>query len=183
MRAPMLLLFGVLGACASVHPGPGDLTLAGPTVVHVKQLGPVGDTPELRGPDGSIRQPMAISAQPESVARIQDGFVHAIGEGTATITLTEGEQELTWTLIVEPQPVLHFVEPPERLRVGERIALTVRSSGGQAKVSLASHDEDIAKVDAKGTLVGMGHGRVWISATDDNGAEAMIEVLVVAPKR
>lgn len=173
----------VLTACAGVNPGPGDLTLDGPAEVHVRQLGPVEEAPELRAPDGTVITPQYIAAIPESVARISDGMVHAVGAGTATIILVEDQQELTWTLVVQPQPTVSFVEPPAQLRVGERHPLTVKTSSGDTDITWSSHDDSIAAVDERGQLVTHTSGRVWITAKDASGAEAMVEILVVTPDR
>ena len=170
-----------MSACAGFNPGPEAVSLDGPTEVHVRQLGPVAEAPHLRSGDGSVLEPEHISASPESVARIQDGVVHAVGAGTAIVEVTDGGQALTWTLVVEPQPVLLLIDPPARLRVGDRHALVVHTSAGDGHITWATHDESIATVTALGHVVAHSGGTVWVTAKHASGAEATVELLIEAP--
>src|SRR5688572_3827333 len=118
------------GACGTSSPA---LELEGPAEVRVNRLGPVHG-PKVVLDDGSIPTGVIWSVSKEGVARLSGDQVIAEGAGEVDIIAEWEGARVEWTLIVEPATLLSLVDPPPRLKVGERRAMVVRATAGERHV-------------------------------------------------
>jgi hypothetical protein len=176
-RAVYLL---VIGAC-STHPIDPALTIEGPSQLRVDKLGPV-DGPRVALDDGSRPEGMEITVMDPVVAGVEEGRVVAKARGQTKVSVLWSDQEVVWTLVVDPAVSLSLLDVPAHVVVGERATLRVEARVGQEVIghsdtTWASSDDTVAIVD-QGVITGQEPGTSFITARM-GGSEAMAEIEVV----
>lgn len=102
------------------------------------------------------------SSSDESVATVTEGVVKAIGAGSATITVSDGETQLTCAVTVKSVP-LKINKTDVSIGVGE--SFTLKAEGG-SNITFTSDNESVAVVGADGVVTGKGKGRANITASN-----------------
>lgn len=121
-------------------------------------------------PNNATNKTVSWSSSDEGVVTVDDrGYVTAIGNGIATITVTTMDQEKTATcLVTVAQMVTDLkVTGTNVLIEGESTTLTtsVEPDNAYDKTLIwTSSDESVAKVDANGTVTAISLGHATISA-------------------
>ena len=106
----------------------------------------------------------------ESVVTVAEGVVTAVGGGTATILLTDGESELSCTVTVTIEP-LSLKQSDVSINVGE--SFTLKYSGG-ANFTFSSDNEDVAVVGEDGVVTGKKHGKANITVSNGSDTKSCI---------
>ena len=127
-----------------------------------------------------------ISSDP-LVASVDDGYVTALGLGSATITATCGNVSATCEVSVIPTSVESITLSTKEWNggVGDNIKLSATVSPDNATdktINWSTSDESIATVDAEGNVTAIAVGSAVITATaaDGSGVQAECQVTVVA---
>lgn len=125
-----------------------------------------------------------------SVATVNDGLVHAVAPGTATITVStpDGLQTASCIVTVNRQAVpvasVSLDQTSLEMTVGDEVTLTATVAPADADVktvSWSSSDEGVATVsDGKVTAVGAGSATITVTTTD-GGKTATCAVTVTEP--
>lgn len=117
-------------------------------------------TLEVSGGSGAY----TFSSDDTAVASVaDDGTVKALGGGTATITVSDGENSTTCTVTVKVETVeLTIGKTDVSIGIGEHF--NVGAEGGT--VSYRSEDPDIASVDAEGVVTGKSSGKTNVYASN-----------------
>lgn len=176
-----LVVLAWLGGCA--HDGaPPQLVLEGDLHVEVDALGPV-PAPRAELDDGSRPEGLTWSLSAPGVAEIREGRVIATAPGETRITGSWQDQEVAWTLVVDPLLLLTWTEPPAAVEVGATVPLVVAGSASgvavdPGPVSWSSSDDAILVVE-EGTARGIAPGVVYVTARAQ-GSQAMLELEVLA---
>ncbi|MCB9691442.1 MAG: Ig-like domain-containing protein [Alphaproteobacteria bacterium] len=160
-----------------------ELHLQGPGEVHLDALGPVQEGPVAVLDDGSRPDDVVWTADPEAVAHVREGAVHAVGPGTAVVTASWHGQTASYRLVVEPVEALRFRSPPDAVEVGASVPLAV-VAGEEAPAGAlhwASSHTEVLTVAPDGTITGRAPGTAWVTVTGASGGTAMVELAVVAP--
>lgn len=160
---------------------PPELKLDGPGEVVVDHLGTV-QGPRAVLPDGHVPDGVTWRVAESSVARIEDGQVVAFGAGSTDVVGSWDDQQVVWTLKVEPALVVAFVKPPPTIAVGATVPLTVQATfGGSAvegaAIAFSSSDPKVLEVAPDGAATGKSPGMAYIMASS-RGSEAMVEITV-----
>ena len=140
----------------------------------------VGDCVTLQAEGGTGSY--GYSSSDEKVATVsRNGELTAVGEGTATITVSSGSaREDTCTVTVQDYTM--SLNPGSlTLFTDASAALSVSGIPGNAEISWSSADDTIAAVDDTGKVTGIASGKTTITATWKNGKEtytAGVEVTV-----
>lgn len=179
MRHGWLLVFA---ACTGAPEEP-SLTLEGPTEVRVEKLGPVSGPRALRA-DGTAPEGLVWTVSDMHVAAVRDGRVIALGPGETRIVGTLDDEQVGWTLTVDPAVVLGFSHVPAVVSVGEEAEIGVEARAGDepvpaGPVDWSSSDPAVLSV-AGGKLRGVAPGVAYVTAKR-GAAEAMAQVEVRAP--
>lgn len=169
-------------ACGAAELDERQLTLEGPAHVKVTRLGPV-EAPAVALSDGSAPDRLVWAAQPESVAIVAGSNVEAVGPGTAVVTGTWRGQMVTWTLEVHPAVVLQFVDPPERITVGQRVPLKLIGRIGDetidpGEVAWETSNDDVLAV-APGQATAIHAGTAYVTAESKLGSRATLQLQVI----
>lgn len=173
-----------LVACVGgAGPAAPKLVIEGPARVTVDHLGPV-EPPLVRLDDGGGVEGLAWEAEPASVAHVRDGELHALGPGEATVRGRWGDQEVAWTLVVEPHIQLLVVDPPASLRVGEARPLQVRGRVGATETApgplqFSSVNLSVLTVDAGGEVRALAPGVGYVEVSGTRSGTALVEIEVV----
>ncbi|MBD5358745.1 MAG: Ig domain-containing protein [Bacteroides sp.] len=136
----------------------------------------VGQTIPLAGyvlPADANNKNIIWSSKKTNIATVdKDGFVTGVSEGTTEITATSAdnpELKTTCTITVTPKIEVTVSILPENptVVVGDTLSLTALVSPTNVKqdVTWASSDENVAKVDKDGFVIGVGAGTTKITAT------------------
>jgi hypothetical protein len=179
MRAHWILAITAL-ACA--YGDRDQLALEGPAQLTVESLGPV-EGPRAVFSGGEAAEGVVWEVSESDVARITDGQVVAVGPGRAKVTGTFEGQVVEWMLEVKPVVVLHFIDPPVELKVGERLALGVEAHVGEANVApgdliWSCEPASVARVNGAGEVEGLAPGVAYVTVGGGK-TEAMLELSVV----
>lgn len=169
-------------ACGAAELDARQLTLDGPTHVKVTRLGPV-EAPRVVLSDGSTPDRLVWSAQPESVAVVTGETIEAVGPGTALVTGVWRGQAVTWTLEVHPSVVLQFVDPPERIAVGQRVPLKLIGRIGDqtidpGEVAWETSDDGVLAV-VPGQATALHAGTAYVTAESKLGSRATLQLQVI----
>ena len=130
----------------------------------------VGDTAILTASGG--QSPLAWSSSDETIATVADGVITGVSGGTATITVTAGEESLTCQVQVIGQAAVNTA----KLSLShEDVTLRKNDPAFQIKVKgdyvgtvvWASSNNSVAKVTDNGTVSYAGTGRATVTATVD----------------
>ena len=129
-------------------------------------------------PENATNKNVTWTTSNESVCSVSDGWVTAIGEGTATITVTTEDGGYTASCIISVEidhPVtgvsLNYAEY-SLSGIGESILLeaTIQPENATNKnVEWKSYNENVCIVN-KGLVVGVGYGIAVVSATTVDGS-------------
>ncbi len=170
------------GACTD-GPEEPSLTLEGPTEIRVEKLGPV-DGPRALRADGTAPSGVVWTVSDAGVAAVRDGAVVALGPGQTRVTGTLDAETVGWTLTVDPEVILGFLDVPPTVMVGQDVELKVEARAGEqvvapGAVEWSTSDPAILTATA-GRLRGVAPGVAYVSARR-GASEAMAQVEVVAP--
>ena len=111
-----------------------------------------------------------------SVATVSEtGKVTAVKHGTATITVTVDGVSKTCQITVK-KPEISFASESITLRIGERCRAKATVSSGN-KPEYASSNNNVASVDANGTIYAKAAGKAYIYAKEDGAKERMTVIV------
>lgn len=125
----------------------------------------VGETLTLTAAEGSGTY--TWSSADESVATVADGVVTAIAEGSAAITVSDGETELSCTVTVKSLP-LSINKTDVSIAVGESFTIGTEGSG---TITFHSDNESVAVVGSDGVVTGKAKGKANITVS--NGSTSL----------
>jgi len=177
-RAVIWLL---LAACGVQQTTPA-LTNEGPSQLRVDKLGPV-DRPRIVLDDGLRPDTIEVAIDDPAVAAMVDGRLIAKARGETQVTETWEEQEVVWTLVVDPAVSLRFLDVPASVAIGATATLSLEVRAGDTVVKAeeatwATSNSTVAGVK-QGTITGHQVGVSFITARIGT-SEAMAEIEVVA---
>ena len=167
--AGMLLLTG----CGEDPVNGGDVPVSGITLDPVSLQLAKGDEAAIMAtvsPDNATDKTVLWESSDTEVAEVtQEGVVSAISEGAATITATAGDKTAFCTVTVSEIGVESVTVEPSAAEIikGETVSLSAAVLPENAEITTvqwSSSNEDIATVDSKGTVTGVGTGAVTILA-------------------
>lgn len=110
------------------------------------------------------------SSSDEGIASVTEGVVKTIGAGSATITVSDGETQLTCAVTVTPVP-LQINKTDVSIGVGE--SFTLKAEGG-SNITFTSDNESVAVVGADGVVTGKGKGKANITASNGSASLSCI---------
>ncbi len=155
----------------------------------------VGETDKITTtvtPDNATEKGVTYKSSDETVVKVdEDGNIEAVGEGTATITVTSKDDPTkTETIKVTVEvPVDDVIVDKNNitLDVGEtdKITTTVTPDNATEKgVTYKSSDETVVKVDEDGNIEAVGEGTATITVTskDNNEIKETVTVTVKIPE-
>ncbi len=142
-------------------------------------------------PDDTTDKTVDFTSSDESVVKVdEEGNITAVGEGTATITVTskvdpdvKTEIKVTVTKPATDEPgYVIDVTKEMSLVVGQKknIAITITPDDGKLNPTFTSADESIAKVDANGNITALRPGITTVTVDFGNGDIRVIPVTVIA---
>ncbi len=147
----------------------------------------LGETEKLLITGAGANTPTFVSSN-ESVATVdENGNVTAVATGSATITVTVGEETLTCVVSVPDVSVSTMVlrNPEEKLSVGMEKKLQVTLSPAIAtdkELTWSSSNEDVVTVEQDGTICGVALGSATITVKNEaSGKTATCEITVGTP--
>ena len=133
-------------------------------------------------PSNTYSHHIDYSIDNESVLRIENGQLCAVGPGTAKLTArTFNGKTASVAVTVVPAPEsVHFAGETPVLGVGQEFLLAASVNEGSASAITFTGDNDsVATVTADGKLVARGEGSCTVTATAYNGISAQQTVTVV----
>lgn len=175
-RAAALL---ILTACATIDAQP-QLMLDGPGQLRVDSLGPV-DGPRAVLDDGSVPDGVLVTVEDAAVAEVEAGLVVARAPGETKVSATWNEQEVAWTLVVDPAMSLRILVSPSSMEPGEEAPIQIEARQGDdivddVQVEWVSSDEAVLTVE-DGTVSASAPGVAYVTAKV-GGSQAMLEIEV-----
>ena len=127
-------------------------------------------------PENASLKTVTWTSSDESIATVdENGKVTAVGDGTATITVTSKDGGYSASIEI------HVIIPAQSIRISSEVTeilygnsetLEVEftpSNTTNQKVTWTSSDESIATVDENGVVTAVGEGKVTITATSEDG--------------
>lgn len=135
----------------------------------------------------NVSEKITWTSDTPSVAIVdENGNVTAISEGTAKITASIGDKSASSSVTVVNQNTLQslvLTSDKSSISVGETANLTVTKTPDNAETTLTftSSNEDIAKVDSTGKVIGISNGTVTITVTGINDITATTTIKVTDP--
>ena len=152
----------------------------------------VGDTANLTAtviPDSASDRIVSWSVSPEGIARVENGRVMALAEGTATVTATTNSGGFTASCTVTVYPHVSGVTlTPSALslKVGDDPftlnAIVSPDNALNRTVNWSSSAPSVAAVDENGSVTAVADGTATITVTtDDGGYTASCVVTVIQP--
>ena len=133
-------------------------------------------------PSNTYSHHIDYSIDNESVLRIENGQLCAVGPGTAKLTArTFNGKTASVAVTVVPAPEsVHFASETPVLGVGQEFLLSASVNEGSASAITFTVDNDsVATVTPDGKLVARGEGSCTVTATAYNGISAQQTVTVV----
>ena len=142
-------------------------------------------------PDDASDKSVNFKSSDENVATVSaEGVVKAVGEGTATVTVStkDGGKTATSEITVVPATIavtgitMDDDSKEVTLEVGETAILEVTITPEEATdktVEWASSDETVASVDATGMVTALKPGETTITATTSNGSKTATSKITV----
>lgn len=129
----------------------------------------------------TLADSVAWSSSDESVATVSGGRVTAHKSGKATIRVRGGGKTASCVVTVRKLPTKVELPASGTLRVGGKVNLAkqLKMDGTVNRVKWKSANKKIAKVSAKGVVVGVKPGKTRIRVTTINGKTAYCTVHVV----
>lgn len=178
---PALFLAGVLALASLTACAPSDETAVSVSLDRNYAELTVGEGVQLQAtvtPEGAA--PTEWSSSDDSVAQVdENGYVLAVSEGTASVTVTAGNSSANcFILIGTPPEANSLTVEPERLtmEIGDHAALTARVEPLMQLYWLSS-DSDVVSVSTTGTLIAKSAGTAVITVTT-GGTSATCTVTV-----
>lgn len=112
---------------------------------------------------------VAWTSSDESVATVsENGYVQAVGTGSATVTASAGEAEDT-CLVLVANPVeatsLELSQSSLTMQLGWRMSLRADVQPANATVTWSTSDRSVVTVSASGSLLAVGAGTATVTAT------------------
>ena len=152
----------------------------------------VGDTANLTAtviPDSASDRIVSWSVSPEGIARVENGRVTALAEGTTTVTATTNSGGFTASCTVTVYPHVSGVTlTPSALslKVGDDPftlnAIVSPDNALNRTVNWSSSAPSVAAVDENGSVTAVADGTATITVTtDDGGYTASCVVTVIQP--
>lgn len=140
-------------------------------------------------PTDADNQEVRWSTSNASIASVGEltGLVTANAPGTATITVTTVDGLFSATCevtVYRPIASMTFANSNYEMKINTTLKLVLNKLPADAsneKITYVSSDTSIATVDANGTVTGLAHGTVTITATSEYGVEATCSVYVIDP--
>lgn len=121
--------------------------------------------------------PKGYASDNKNVATVDEtGLITAVGEGTATITITS-QDDVTTNIVVNvknPTPV-EISSSKSSMTVGETTAISVDNG---VVSEWKSSNEKVATVDKDGNVTAVASGKVTITATDKVGNTSSVDIQV-----
>ncbi len=156
----------------------------------------IGDEDKITAtvtPDDATDKGVTYESSDETVVKVdENGNIEAVGEGTATITVTseydESIKETVTVTVKKPDvPVKDIVveEDAFELEIGgkDKINVTVTPDDATDKgVTFESSDETVVKVDENGNIEAVGEGTATITVTSEYD-ESIKETVTVTVKK
>lgn len=139
-------------------------------------------------PENSCNTSVSWSCSDESVAKVSNGYIEAVGYGTATITVTSFNNKVGTLKITVPEITAKSIsieEPedlPEEIFIRNTISLTATitpSDVDNPAITWTSSDESIATVSDTGTVTPLAEGSAVITATTSNGKTDEFEITIL----
>ena len=152
----------------------------------------VGDTANLTAtviPDSASDRIVSWSVSPEGIARVENGRVTALAEGTTTVTATTNSGGFTASCTVTVYPHVSGVTlTPSALslKIGDDPftlnAIVSPDNALNRTVNWSSSAPSVAAVDENGSVTAVADGTATITVTtDDGGYNASCVVTVIQP--
>ncbi len=110
------------------------------------------------------------SSSDESIAIVTEGVVDTLKAGTVTITVTDGETNVTCEIVVKAIP-LSINKTDVSISVGEKFTLTAE---GGTMFTFSTDKESVAKVDENGVVTGVGKGKANITVSNGSSTQSCI---------
>ncbi len=131
----------------------------------------------------------SMSSSDEEVVSIIGNELHALKQGTVTITLSSYNGSKQFTLTVKPIEVtdIELSETTVQIQVGNETEIKstiVPENATNKDIAWISNDDSIATVDDKGVITAINVGTTEIVASTENGTTKTVEVetFVVEPE-
>ena len=125
------------------------------------------------------------SSSDESVVKVdEDGYIEAVGDGTATITVTlKGDDPKTVTINITVDKKEYIIDTPEKVEIKTGITELIyfKVTPDEITPTFSSADESIAKVDEYGNVTGVAPGKTTIYIDFGDAGIRAVPVTVVAP--
>ena len=139
----------------------------------------IGETTVLTatvGPNVDILQDVSWKSSNEAVATVDSkGTVKAVGQGIASISVTDGINTVSCVFSVNPFVNLEsisFEQPQATIKKGDSVKLNVTITPVEAtnqNVVWTISDESVATVDSTGTVTALTAGTATVTATTEDG--------------
>ncbi|GAA3510922.1 hypothetical protein GCM10022393_25740 [Aquimarina addita] len=130
-------------------------------------------------PLDATNQDVSYTSSDTAIATVDDnGLVTAIGDGSATITVTtsDGEYTATSTILINTSSIGITVSPGDvSLNTGE----TQQLSTNKSNISYKSSNINIATVNSNGLVTAIGEGSATITVTDDSNGDTTSSLITV----
>ncbi len=162
-----------------------------------------GETDEIKitvTPNDATNKEVTYESSDENVVKVdENGKITAVGEGTATITVTSKDdpsKTATVTVTVkatepsepekpeEPENPEYVIEVPDRidLIIGQikNIGIIITPDDGTIRPVYSSSNKNVVKIDADGNITAVGIGTATITVDFGNGDIRLIPVAVIA---
>ena len=147
----------------------------------------IGDTDNiivtLNGED--VTQQVTYTPDDEAIARVENGTITALSQGTTTVTVShEGAEDNTFTVnVIDPTlPTLEVSQDTFALKVGQTDNVTVTLEGEDVtqQVTYTPDDEAIARVES-GTITALSQGSTTVTVSLEGANNAVFTVNVDLP--
>ncbi len=154
-------------------------TMTIPETITMKE----GDTVtlEITRTPADTTDSIMITTDDEGVVKVVDGRLVAVGEGTATITVTSGDVSKTCAVtITKAATGITLDQTSAELKKGETLQLTatLEPAGVTDEIKWTSSNEKIATVSDTGLVTTTGYGNVTITATVNSTYSATCTIFV-----
>ena len=144
----------------------------------------IGDTDNiivtLNGED--VTQQVTYTPDDEAIARVENGTITALSQGTTTVTVSyEGAEDNTFTVnVIDPTiPTLEVSQDTFALKVGltDNVTVTLEGEDVTQQVTYTPDDEAIARVES-GTITALSQGSTTVTVSLEGANNAVFTVNV-----
>ncbi len=138
-------------------------------------------------PENATNKELTFESSNENVVKVdENGKITAVGEGTATVTVTSKDdpsKKDTVTVTVVKREVEYNIIAPDKLSLyvneAKNLGARVEPSEGAPAIKYSSADESIVKVDENGNVIAVGVGSTTVTLDLGNGTVKVIPVVVL----